>query len=256
MKRKSKLLLFRWLRPHHFITIMAVCTTLGLTSAYAISVTTGRVGALFPYISDTGTKPPASCVFGLMLNLSSVFTAVAVYIRHRQLEGDDSNKNIAVVNDISMFTGLLSCIGMMIVACFQKTEVLSVHLIGALMVFISGIVYCWLQSYLSYLTIGGRTLKAITRVILSIVAVLCITLFIVFAKISRNPTRLHWKSHEVGYSAFLVSTFCEWILVVCFVLFFATFYSEFKNTQLQVLMNNNVYQVEEVLLDKDKETNV
>ena len=52
------------------------CLTLliggGIVVCYCIAVSLGHVEAAFPYISDTGTFPPESCIFTLSLNCAAV----------------------------------------------------------------------------------------------------------------------------------------------------------------------------------------
>ena len=247
MERKTEILLFRWLRPHHFVLLMGTSAFLAFVCGYAISVGTDKVGALFPYISDTGTEPPASCVFGLLLNIAAVSGIISIYIRHSHFESNSSeNDRIHSINDIALFIGFLSCLGMMIVASFQWTKVLVPHLIGAFMVFILGNVYCWLQSYLTYVSIGEMNTKRrfIVRIMLSMCSALFFVFTFLFGSISRNKARgtkvnsLHWNSKNPGYSAHLASTFSEWIMAICFLLFFLTFYHEFKTLDSRVRISN------------------
>ena len=94
MRRHTEFLLFRWLQSHHFILLMEFSAFTAFIAGYAISVGTDKVAALFPYISDTGTIPPASCVFGLFLNMAAAFGVVAIYIRHRHLESNNLDDKV------------------------------------------------------------------------------------------------------------------------------------------------------------------
>ena len=38
-----------------------------------------------PYISDTGTTPPESCIFAQFLNIGALFIGVVAYIRFKQV---------------------------------------------------------------------------------------------------------------------------------------------------------------------------
>ena len=72
-----------------------------------------------------------------------------------------------------MFVGILSIFGILLVANFQETNVMSVHMMGTYIAFVLGCLYCWLHSYLSYLTIPVGLLSKIKfymRVILSLIA--------------------------------------------------------------------------------------
>ncbi|OXB69327.1 hypothetical protein ASZ78_015727 [Callipepla squamata] len=44
--------------------------------SYVIAVLEGHVEPLVPYISDTGTKPPESGIFGFMINISALLVIV------------------------------------------------------------------------------------------------------------------------------------------------------------------------------------
>lgn len=247
MQRHTEYLLFRWLCPHHYIFLMGLTAFLSFACGYGISVSTGKVDALFPYISDTGTTVPASSVFGLFLNLSSIFAAFAIYIRHSHMEGLLDTHRKHIVNDIAMFLGILICIGMMMVACFPWTKVLVPHLIGALAVFFGGNVYCWMQCYISYAVHGTvRSLKIIIRIILSSISSLGFIFTMVFGNIAGKkgqikPDRLHWQPADPGYSYHLASTFDEWIMAIAFIAFFFTYFKEFKSLESEVNVNCRTY---------------
>lgn len=244
-RRKTEVILFRWLLPHHFVLLMVTSAFLAFICSYAISVATLKVSPLFPYISDTGTKPPASCVFGLLLNISAGFGVLCVYLRHRHFEEYMlEHHRHHVINDVAMLNGILSCFGIMIVASFQWTEALKPHMIGAFMAFILGTVYCWLQSYLSYLTVGQTTTNLIFIVRLFLSACCTVSFIMTFAfaastgKYPKDP--LHWKRNEPGYYNHIGSTFSEWIMAICLLSFFITFYKEFKRIESKVKVNYEV----------------
>ena len=161
MNRKTEILLFRWCASHHFILLFVSTLLLSMISGYAVSVGFQKLPDLFPYISDTGSKPPASCIFGMLLNLASVFAFVIIIIRHGHFERCNTidSHRVHILNDVSFFIGFLTAMGAMMVSNFQESNVLSVHLIGAFMCFGAGMIYCWIHSYLSYLTMGTLTSK-------------------------------------------------------------------------------------------------
>ena len=39
----------------------------------------------WPYISDTGTFPPESCIFAQLLNFGALLVGIIVYIRYKQV---------------------------------------------------------------------------------------------------------------------------------------------------------------------------
>ena len=209
MDRRTTCLLFRFMRPHHFLTLMGFFTILSFVLGYAISVSLDKVHYLFPYISDTGTTTPASSYFGLCLNLSSVFAAISMYFRHSYLEKQPnvlSTRRLHIVNDVALFLGGLSAFGIMLVANFQETSVLLLHLVGATMTFALGNVYCWIHNYLTYVTRdaeGGRVKKiVILRVILSTFSTICFFLTMIGANMAssanggKSVIHLKWTADQ------------------------------------------------------------
>ena len=198
MDRKTKVLVFRWIKPHHLITLMVLSMILSIFVGYVISVGNNHVEALFPYISDTGAKPPGSCVFGLLLNIGGMFVFIIMYLRHSQYEKFHArdNRRLHVVNDVTMFLGFTAALGALIVANFQETNVISVHILGALMTFVVGIIYCWLQNYLSYNAAASRCILY-TRFALTTISTLAfITTTIGTSKASKMLAEKNLKSWD------------------------------------------------------------
>uniref|UniRef100_A0A674K6D8 DNA damage regulated autophagy modulator 1 n=1 Tax=Terrapene triunguis TaxID=2587831 RepID=A0A674K6D8_9SAUR len=136
-----------------FIPALLVCwSSAAFIISYAIAVLGGHVEPLVPYISDTGTKPPESGIFGFMINISAFLGAATMYIRYLIIEKQNESSNFMSpsCNLIALCIGLLGCIGMGIVANFQELSVPSVHDGGALVAFGSGVVYIALQSVISF----------------------------------------------------------------------------------------------------------
>lgn len=82
--------------------------------------------------------------------------AIVVYIRFKQVEQyyrDDlttASAKIFRLNRFANFFGLFSALGLSVVANFREIELFKIHLLGALMAFGFGAVYCFLQTWLSY----------------------------------------------------------------------------------------------------------
>jgi hypothetical protein len=74
---------------------------------------------------------------------------MVIYIRYRQI--DEYYRSYALTsavikhNRIALWTGFISCFGLSLVANFQETNVIAVHLTGAFLCFGLGTVYIWLQ---------------------------------------------------------------------------------------------------------------
>ncbi|MFH4981609.1 hypothetical protein AB6A40_008318 [Gnathostoma spinigerum] len=62
-----------------------VLSILAFLVSYTIAVLNNHVQAVWPYISDSGTLPPESCIFAQLLNISALFLAITSYLRHRQI---------------------------------------------------------------------------------------------------------------------------------------------------------------------------
>lgn len=205
---------------------------------YVISVSLGHVEPDFPYISDTGTHSPESCIFGQLLNLVAFLIAITVYTRYKQihiyygyhLTGD----TIPMLNRISLCLGLVASLGLSIVANFQETNIIVVHLIGALLCFGPGTVYIWVQAALSYLVcpVINKIYMAHGRLFLAIV---CTTSFLtscIAGPISlsqfHGQDKTKWYPGDGGFELHVVSTVAEWILAISFDIFILTFVREFQ----------------------------
>eukprot|EP00794_Sanderia_malayensis_P006927 gene6928-7705_t len=186
MPKAMEVLLCRWIRPHHYIVLMGSLSILAFITA------------------ETGTKPPESCVFGFFLNLSSVLAFVCMFIRHENyadqvfIESQSSH----FVNDLGLFIGFLSALGMCIVANFQESNVLSVHLVGASMVF-------------GFAFIGASVANVQWK-----------------DATGKKGTKMFWNKDEPGYNWHLTSTFSEWLMALSFICFFFTFYAEFGKIRI------------------------
>jgi len=254
MERRTHMLTHRWLKPHHAIVMMGTMMILGFVCGYAISVSNGDVEALFPYISDTGAKPPGSCVFGLLLNIGGMIAFLIIYLRHRQYEKYYALENwkLHILNDVSMFFGYCSALGALLVANFQETNVITVHIIGAFMTFIIGNIYCWIQSYLSIHSSGSISKFTIyIRFILSCLSTVFFIMLFIFTSIATERLRdsgmldgknkfdvmMNWKSSYAGYDVHVAATFSEWLMVFCFIFYFFTYYKEFKKMSVKTHMS-------------------
>ncbi|XP_063010068.1 DNA damage-regulated autophagy modulator protein 1 isoform X6 [Melospiza melodia melodia] len=189
-----------------FVPALLVCwSSAAFIISYVIAVLAGHVEPLVPYISDTGTKPPESGVFGFMINISALLASITMYIRYLLIEKQNESSHF-VRSSCNMFTlcvGLMGCTGMGIVATFQELAVPSVHDIGALVAFGSGVVYITLQSIISYKSCPRWNTYFVCHIRMAISAISCIAFIpmIVFAsKISM--TKIDWTpgEKEVGRS--------------------------------------------------------
>ncbi|XP_078797716.1 DNA damage-regulated autophagy modulator protein 1 isoform X1 [Oryzias latipes] len=237
---------------------------------YIISVFRRDVDVLFPYISDTGANPPESCIFGLMTVISSCAGIATIYARYKFVErlNEEPVKVKPHLNTAALWLGMISCLGMCIVATFQETEVTYVHDGGALMFFLSGVIYIVLQTKISYVIhppgSSANTFRA--RVVITIIAIFaffpsilksaikqrkslaCIFPVSAFYKsllsLSENTavicaffvkqTQLHRHKEDKDYPFHVASAVCEWIVAFSFIFFFLTYLCDFQRFTIQV----------------------
>ncbi|XP_072340881.1 DNA damage-regulated autophagy modulator protein 1 isoform X3 [Scyliorhinus torazame] len=177
--------------------------------SFAIAVLMRHVRPLVPFISDTGTKPPESCIFGLMINLSAFLGLVVMYTRYKLLLTLNERKatiNLKL-NLPALICGALGCLGMCIVANFQS--LISIKM----MPYHHTALVCYFRSML-----------AIASVIATIPMIVCYAL-----AVHSNPN-LDWKKGTKGYTFQVVSAVCEWLVAFNFNFFFITYIKEFQNS--------------------------
>ncbi|RXG62490.1 DNA damage-regulated autophagy modulator protein 2 [Armadillidium vulgare] len=159
---------------------------------YCIAVLLGHTEPEFPYISDTGTQSPESCIFGQALNLGAFLILFTLYIRFRQIaefyRNHSSSSSIVRLNKAAFIVGSLSALGISLVANFQETSVLSIHICGALLAFGGGVAYLWLQALCSYKThpLVNNIGVAHLRMFLAVVATICFVLGSITAIIAKT----------------------------------------------------------------------
>ncbi|XP_013385753.1 DNA damage-regulated autophagy modulator protein 2 isoform X2 [Lingula anatina] len=114
----------RWhLLPLALFIIMPVTFVV----SYVVAVLNNHVYPAFPYISDTGSKAPESCIFGQLLNLCAVLVGLIVYLRFKQLKLLYGRPELSIilmrVNLVAFITGLIAAFGVTMVANFQSFTV-------------------------------------------------------------------------------------------------------------------------------------
>lgn len=247
-----------WIIP---LSLVIVPATFIIT--YLIAVSNGHVASLFPYISDTGTLPPESCIFAQLLNLGALFGFITVYLRHRQLcevktaylNGSDYDWVIKVSN-VLLWIGFMSCFGISLVANFQEKSLATVHFAGAMMAFCFGLLYGFGQTVLSYVVDRFITNVSVAHLRLSLVVVSTISFGLMFThamfrdnnrppEYNRGIPFINHASNltDQAYTWYLVSAFSEWTFTFTSILFFTTFAFEFRKIVLhspQILLNKTI----------------
>ncbi|XP_070709892.1 DNA damage-regulated autophagy modulator protein 1 [Pempheris klunzingeri] len=205
--------------------------------SYLIAIFRRDVDLIFPYISDTGANPPESCIFGLMTFISACAGIATIYARYKFVEKLSEETRVVqpCLNKAALWIGMISCLGMCIVATFQETTVMIAHDIGALLFFLSGILYIILQSAISYhaYPFGSSMNVCWTRLGIAIIATLAFFPTVICAALVKHAT-LHRDTKDEDYPFQLSSSVCEWIVVFSFICFFLTYIEDFKLFKLRV----------------------
>ncbi|XP_062583381.1 DNA damage-regulated autophagy modulator protein 2-like [Saccostrea cucullata] len=231
-----------YLLPVAFVVLLPVTFLI----TYAIAVSDEEVAPFFPFISDTGTLPPESCIFGQLLNIAAVLILIVIYLRYKQITAYIAITNLTRpsprTNTGFFVLGLLSGIGLSIVANFQVENSKGIHIVGAVLAFIVGGAYFFTQTYISWIF---RDIPGFTKTILVTRLVICIlyasffiigvaTFVVSKRKLGKQKisTRL-WTSDYKGYPEHVVSSVVEWLGSFLICVYVATFIPEFKHMRLE-----------------------
>ncbi|XP_077868915.1 DNA damage-regulated autophagy modulator protein 2-like isoform X2 [Saccoglossus kowalevskii] len=225
-----------WLPMSVGVMVMAT-----FTISYSISVSLGHVPAEFPYISDTGTYVPESCIFGQLLNIAAALAFATMYVRYKNVIEYNHNEDSRVLlwNKIGLVMGSLAALGMSMVANFQEHNILDVHLFGAFMCFFLGTVYAYIHSWISYqfCPIWSSKQACMARLVLASLCLFSLLFTSIFAAVAQSkwegekPTK--WSPEDGGFPEHIVSTVSEWILAVSFLLYFFTYIREFQKIRME-----------------------
>ncbi|KAK9525775.1 hypothetical protein VZT92_016456 [Zoarces viviparus] len=205
--------------------------------SYLIALFRQDVDIIFPYISDTGANPPESCIFGLMTFISACAGTATIYARYKYVEKLSVDTRVVnpCLNKMGFVSGMLSCLGMCIVATFQETAVTVVHDIGAIVFFVSGVSYTILQTVLSYRAYPFGSSMSVCRVRAGIAILASLAFFpTVICKAFVTQIKLHRDPGDEYDPFHLASAVCEWAVAFSFICFFLTYIDDFKLFTLRV----------------------
>ncbi|XP_071809116.1 DNA damage-regulated autophagy modulator protein 2-like isoform X1 [Asterias amurensis] len=213
---------------------------LSMIVPYCIAVGLGHVSPGFPYISDTGTEPPESCIFGQLLNLAALFAFATIFVRYKQINEyyQAVSGKVLKWNKAAVVVGSLAAFGMSLVANFQETNMIIVHLIGATMCFALGFVYGFIQSWISYKVTPQHCSIHICRLrlALSFIATILFVSTMVFAGVANSQWEgtdsKKWLPEDGGFALHVVSTASEWGMAIAFLVFFFTYIGEFQKIEI------------------------
>ncbi|XP_026065535.1 DNA damage-regulated autophagy modulator protein 1-like [Carassius auratus] len=208
--------------------------------SYIIAICNGHVEVIFPYISDTGAIQPESGVFGFMSTIATFAIFATMYVEYKFVERVHETTGAVSprLNKVSFAFGILSCVGILVVATFQNLTMMKTHDVGACLFFICGSIYAVIQSVISYRghPYGCSKYTCHFRVFFAGLAVLAV-LPTIICSVLVGPSGLHWHTNDEHYTLHLVSTVCEWITTFSFIFFFLTYIREFQQFTLKLTVN-------------------
>lgn len=196
---------------------------------------------MLPYISDMAVLPPESSWFSFFLNIGSFIVTIFVYLRYNIQQSHDPLSLISNLNFKSMISGGFFAFGWLLVANFRFTESLIIHTIGAAVVFTSGTIDAAYQSIIAHKL--NHLKFTLIRCLISIGILLGFTFSIVFTVLAAQKAgkekfadfrfRLKWPNNEPGFQYYVISVLGEWFAVSMFVIYFLTFTSQFKKSEIK-----------------------
>ncbi|XP_022524237.1 modulator of macroautophagy TMEM150B [Astyanax mexicanus] len=200
--------------------LLAVFGTVGLWAVFGIAVSNNTVNLTveFPYISTCGSYNPQSCLFSQICNICSVLALWIVTIRFQQVRDLGYSSH---VNTCSLVLGFISSIGISVLGNFQQSVEMKVHLLGAFLAFYVGLVYFWIQVWLTYRAKPSRDKKWAAP------------MRIIFCGLSTGLIIAMSVLHNIGYRS--EAAVCEWAAVMGFFVLFGVFTAEFRHIDFHEL---------------------
>ncbi|XP_031332635.1 DNA damage-regulated autophagy modulator protein 2-like [Photinus pyralis] len=229
-------------RLHHWPSLMCLWFLFTLIITYSISVGKKHAYKIFPYVSDTGTYSPESCIFSQLINLGTLIMLLNMYLRYRQVElvSELHDTDCSKLNRTSMWLASIGCLGMSIVANFQKMNMRGIHFFGAVLVLGGGVLYTIYQARISYAfrnletkpnSCGIARNTVIARIVISATCVILFFILIGFGYASEKDFEgdlIWWTPDDSGYVPHVIATISEWIIILLISLFILSYTKEFK----------------------------
>ncbi|XP_068946494.1 DNA damage-regulated autophagy modulator protein 2 isoform X2 [Petaurus breviceps papuanus] len=170
-----------------------------------------------------------------------------IYVRYKQVHAlSPEEPRIIKLNKAGLALGLLSCLGLSIVANFQKTTIFAAHICGTVLTFGLGSFYMFVQTILSYKMQPKIHSKQIFWIRLMVVIwcgvsafsmLTCSSLLYSGHFGSDIAQKLHWNPEDKGYVLHMITTAAEWSMSFSFFGFFLTYIRDFQKISLRVEAN-------------------
>ncbi|XP_076115594.1 DNA damage-regulated autophagy modulator protein 1-like isoform X1 [Mytilus galloprovincialis] len=218
-------------------------------TTYGLAFAQNHTNQDFPYISYTGVDEPESGIFSFLITVSAIMLAVNaeirfLFIRERiQRNRANCSNRWQIANIIGLVVGILSSIGLLMVACFQVDTMFPPHIVGAAVAFILPLIYMFLQTALTRKLKRARwewLWQCINSVVTCIIFVIFIVPF-VYIKVEKK---------EDFKDVLLLAKITELLLALSLYAFLISFMGCFKEIRVltinvQLVEDNHWYQDEE-----------
>jgi len=246
-------------RIYLFPVVLIILVTATFIIAYTIAVLHGHMSPLWLFISDVGTKAPESCIFGQLVNVVAVLMAVCIYLRHREIvefygKCAKQYRWRLLGSRITLWIGYGSSFGCSMVGNFQQNRWFLMHGVGALGFFGLGILYCWIQTWFSYVmgTVLAKRWIAHVRLLLALSSTGFFFSMLSCGIVPNDGSAIHDlvinDSFNSDFSSssdnatnvlipveipqndptYICTTVSEWTLVSCIMLYLLTFAAELR----------------------------
>lgn len=237
---------------------MSVLLVLAIILSYIISLTEHDVEPFLPSVSKTAAFQPEGSIFGQFLVTIAFVGFVNVFLRFLQVDMLTASVKVNSTGLIyrlrvaSLFFGIATMVGVTIAGNFrfprkEEDEQLGVvHYTGSLILGLGGIVYCFLESAITY-QLSKLSLSSLTLFVIRILTTCTLTvsgivhvIFKVWTSkhllhdgnpLAQAPWR-HYNNTQDHYSEHVVSNVGEWLTFFLFAVFASTFFKEFQKTSL------------------------
>ncbi|KAF2887729.1 hypothetical protein ILUMI_18444 [Ignelater luminosus] len=191
-----------------------------------------------------------------------------MYIRYRQVNAAIHYKTIDLSktwNEIAFWIGNITCVGISIVANFQVTSILLVHMIGGATTFGAGSIYFAIQTRISasfrsihhkYPEYGVSKSMLYLRIFLSVLFFLFFIISVSFFGKAINEFRgtdvLSWKEEDGGMEYRRLAAAFEWLMVFVFAVLASTAEKDLKSIQFEEIRFSNKLPVPTNNVKKEK----
>jgi len=210
--------------------------------SYTIAVSLGHAELGWPYISDTATKPPESCIFSQLVNVGALLLAITFYVRYKQVAEYCSSyqvpRRLAALNGCCLVAGWGGALGLSLFANFQETEVSLIHWLGFYLCFFLGLAWTWGSVLASYSLYPLATAKwlLVTRLILACIYSVTLTVMLVAGAVAREQfhgkDNTKWMPGDGGWYWHCASTGSEWLMAFSLDLTILSLVPEFRRIGL------------------------